>query len=383
MTKNNIKIVLFASLIVAMILPFSGMMMADATTHENANDKIPTHLQPYVSKILDLVNERNGVNESANKLVIDQKIQEIERQMGEIERERINSFKDTTALNKVESKIRDIDGIPNVNFLRDGNSMSVLLPAEHENQGWNERIRGTYMSTISNTITNSQLDIEILYFTTEYVDYGCNATDDNCDPLQGGIRIENTSGVGCTLGLPVKQGSTTGYLTAGHCFSKGDVYQPEKHWWKDWKIGSLSSGNIIDDADCDCAFVSDTNSRTNDSKVWINSGFSVSITDTDTPTLNKYLFIAGEGSGYWAEKVAETNWTDSERNNIILLESKGIGNFGDSGSPVFDWSGHDIIGIYNGEVTISKNGQPSKTYSVVTSWAKLSDSKDGVGVSLL
>jgi len=38
MTKNNIKAVLFASLIVAMVLPFSAMNLAEAATHENAND---------------------------------------------------------------------------------------------------------------------------------------------------------------------------------------------------------------------------------------------------------------------------------------------------------------------------------------------------------
>lgn len=39
MTTKTIKTILFASLIAAMILPFSGMMMADAAPNENANDK--------------------------------------------------------------------------------------------------------------------------------------------------------------------------------------------------------------------------------------------------------------------------------------------------------------------------------------------------------
>ncbi len=37
MTYKNAKIVLFASLMVAMILPFSGMMMAEAAPNEHAN----------------------------------------------------------------------------------------------------------------------------------------------------------------------------------------------------------------------------------------------------------------------------------------------------------------------------------------------------------
>jgi len=39
MTTKTIKTILFASLIAAMILPFSGMMMAEAAPNENANDK--------------------------------------------------------------------------------------------------------------------------------------------------------------------------------------------------------------------------------------------------------------------------------------------------------------------------------------------------------
>ena len=39
MTYKNAKTILFASLLVAMILPFSGMMMAEAAPNENARDK--------------------------------------------------------------------------------------------------------------------------------------------------------------------------------------------------------------------------------------------------------------------------------------------------------------------------------------------------------
>ena len=39
MTYKNAKTILFAALIAAMILPFSGMMMAEAAPNENASDK--------------------------------------------------------------------------------------------------------------------------------------------------------------------------------------------------------------------------------------------------------------------------------------------------------------------------------------------------------
>ena len=47
MTKNNTKAILFASLIAALILPFSAMSLADAAPNENVNKKAKekTHKQ--------------------------------------------------------------------------------------------------------------------------------------------------------------------------------------------------------------------------------------------------------------------------------------------------------------------------------------------------
>ena len=59
--------------------------------------------------------------------------------------------------------------------------MKILLPLEHENQGWDEKI--------TNTIDDNDLDVEILYFTVKYTDHGCNSSEDDCDPLHGGLLI--------------------------------------------------------------------------------------------------------------------------------------------------------------------------------------------------
>jgi len=67
MIKNNIKAILFASLIVAMVLPFSGMMMAEAAPSENANEKAPLNsmkvldISEFDGEIPGLINE-NALN---------------------------------------------------------------------------------------------------------------------------------------------------------------------------------------------------------------------------------------------------------------------------------------------------------------------------------
>ena len=51
MTFKNTKTILFASLLVAMILPFSGMMMAEAAPNENAIDVVNDTPKPKTTKI--------------------------------------------------------------------------------------------------------------------------------------------------------------------------------------------------------------------------------------------------------------------------------------------------------------------------------------------
>ena len=50
MTKNNFKAILFASLIVAMVLPFSAMNFAEAAPNENANDKAKDKANKMIQK---------------------------------------------------------------------------------------------------------------------------------------------------------------------------------------------------------------------------------------------------------------------------------------------------------------------------------------------
>ena len=61
-TKTT-KTILFASLLAAMILPFSGMMMADAAPNENANEKAP----PNSMKVLDISEFEGEIPELINE----------------------------------------------------------------------------------------------------------------------------------------------------------------------------------------------------------------------------------------------------------------------------------------------------------------------------
>ena len=135
---------------------------------------------------------------------------------------------------------------------------------------------------------------------------------------------------------------------------------------------------VHDDAECDCAFIEDTNSRTNESKVWFSSGYQRTISDHQVPTDNEELDISGVTGGWYVEDVYDNDWTHSTYGDRILLEDSGTGGIGDSGAPVIDLSDGDIVGIIEGEINIS-----GTTYIRVVPWSLIADSTDGVGVSLL
>lgn len=53
MTKNNFKVLLFAFMIVAMILPFSVMSFVDAISNDKTNDEVKEPQPPTLREIQD------------------------------------------------------------------------------------------------------------------------------------------------------------------------------------------------------------------------------------------------------------------------------------------------------------------------------------------
>jgi len=69
MTYKNAKTILFASLLVAMILPFSGILMAEAAPNENANDKAKENTaKQYKAKILSSIVTDVYYDDNDNKI---------------------------------------------------------------------------------------------------------------------------------------------------------------------------------------------------------------------------------------------------------------------------------------------------------------------------
>ena len=380
MTTKNTKMILFASLASLLLIPFGGMV--NATTAElpqeikqEINDRVPVHLQSNVEEIFSLVKQKYDAGDNESEIErFDQLIALEKAKMDKAMIDNKQTYRDTDKLREVQTEIESEDDIPVSFTLVTKNTLNIVLDPSEENKGWEKRIL--------DLVTDKTLDVKVGYGTVEYKNLGCSARDAECDPLQGGLRIEDDGGAGCTLGLPVKQGTTTGYLTAGHCFGEEDIFQPEEHWLWGWKIGTINSGDDIDNNDCDCAFITDSNSRTNNSEVWMESWYSTDITGTEVPNDNDSVTISGAANDWWYEDVEDNDFTDPNGLDLILLSDSGTADHGDSGAPVYDWANDNLIGTVKGiaEVTI---GGTTTDYLAVIPWASISHSTDGLGVSLL
>jgi len=110
MTFKTTKTILFASLIAAMILPFSGMMMAEAAPNENANNKAISHQEAY-----NLLNdyERDILFTSSLKAEDDKEKDKALNRIGLskqliVTQQRLDITEDETKQLKLEDKIQKI-----------------------------------------------------------------------------------------------------------------------------------------------------------------------------------------------------------------------------------------------------------------------------------
>jgi len=234
-----------------------------------------------------------------------------------------------------------------------------MLP-EYKNQG--------YKKIIENLI-GSDIVYEIRYQHNEYQDWSCTGQQVECDPLVGGIKIYNDDGTiggepGCTLSLPIQQGSTWGFVTAAHCFDVGhDAYQPDDD---ENIIGDVdSSADYQYGGDCDCVFITQSGSETPYTKVWIASNVYTSIVDAYDLSDSDSAMMQGQVSGAdWGtvEDTEQTRTVNSVQFTGLTIFTGLDGDHGDSGSPIIE----PVGGTYHG---LLKAGGPSD--QLVVPWSNI------------
>ena len=344
MTTKNAKTILFASLIAAMILPFSGTQFAVGQDTEDrdflAEWKV---LQAQVDVLVQKqVAAKNSMDSSSNTDEIMQIIQNMDVTASEIEtlnqkidaleQESINSLKMAPQLEKALFTVEK----------------EIIKTYKGETPVWGAYVDFKLQKVvvfIDNTLEGADEITEILVnqFGSDVVEIdnnipaetACSSQTSTCRPLIGGIalaRYDDSSNLAGTLGYKARDSSgNTGFVTAEHVV---DYYSTGNIWMKQPVNGGLVGYATImgeGTSNLDFAFVRTTTSINDD--IFQSSNKVMDVTGYATTHSQHYpgTFLYGKGvtSGEYSGTVngySSDGW-------YRLGGSNPQG--GDSGGPVY------------------------------------------------
>jgi len=286
MITTNIKMLAIATLVVVLFVPMN--VMAQPTSEQLRAD-LDVRLQALESLTADYI-ELKQLEQSVEETLSESSFKSSMLSGIQIQREGIENQMDSIR-NKITSDFT-MDPSKRAHYksgqrILEANQESIpwyalmvssitqkltidMLP-EYENQGYEKKIEA---------LIGSDIDYEIRYRVDDYQDWSCTGQQVDCTTLVGGIKILNNNfgygEPGCTISLPMKQGTTWGFVTAAHCFKVGhDAWQPNT---SSTAIGDVQTGDRQFGGDYDCVFITKSGSETAVTKVWIASNVYTSIT---------------------------------------------------------------------------------------------------------
>lgn len=394
MTTKNIKTAIFGALIVALILPFSGMGTATAqSVSEDQIDlsKVKTELKAprmltegdisvLAPKYMALEQTRNSLVDSSQKLTAADKVllTNTEEQMTSI-LERVVEHKQASRIalempaidkKRMELAVEEIiqSDIPFSHVGVNPHTKTVMVGIVGDNS------LASYETQI-NAITS--IDVPLTIYKGEYAkDETCTSqTGVVCDPVVAGIQIEWANGL-CTLSLEVKEGwwswANVGWLTAGHCYPVGanGVDQPSGNN----DIADVTNRDFVHNGDCDCEFMDKTTTRTSGSQMWLSSNTYKSVTSKGDPAVNDWVLTSLSSTGgtdwgqVWLTEQSITN-QDGITTTGMTLVTGVTSQGGDSGAPYMQLFGNQYHGIHK---TSGTSG--GTAYTAFTPWSNINPS---------
>jgi hypothetical protein len=375
MTTKYIKIALFASLIVAMILPFS-MMDVSAAPNENANEKT----KEKAGKTIIRHNSRES--EIPGWVERDELVKKFDETEDKLERANTQKQMDTITaqiqkwlddrMDKPKKELADEKSEILVNAHMDlvrtlgdkaaheqlpiggigydyvNNALEIAI---HPSVFSDENIP-KYEKNIREIIGD---EVDITFVKAQLVQLQ-SCTDRNtteCEPIQGGVLFDVNDGLPCTVGFKATYNSKIGFVTAGHCVNGGgsstEIEQPT--------ASTTDIANVVSETytpfttmSCDCAFIEETHaSRSMSDKVF----GMVDPATTASPFVNMQVTMSGGKSGLRTAYVSNPDYQlplDLDSNGSYdtwvthTVVAPYLSQSGDSGSPVM--SGNSLIGIH-------------------------------------
>ena len=392
-SKTNISLTLVV-IAAAIILPVSTINIdAAPDTGNNAavaeTERINKIAEPYFTA-KDQLNraefelktlQANGTLEqvSDKQAQIDQLKDELvglKKTVAEAERETIERYKiDPTMEKKLRTAQSSIDhkDLP-VSSTSVSGLEKVLIINLDESRFEEGKDRAYYAALFEERFSDIPVKIRFNVAVAE----SCQGPGSNCDPLVGGIKIEAKNHSWCSMALPIERNGADGFLTAAHCVDDGsgsadDVFQPTEDWLGWNKVGDVSI--IADNADCDCAWVDQSSSESNEEAVWDGYNSWETITSyNDRPTSGTYVLVHGAKSSLGWTTVDDPNssWYNSDTGITYdaVLTVAHVTDGGDSGGAWTNWDSDEFMGIHAAGDSVG---------SYFTPWENVNDSTTGVG----
>lgn len=398
MTTKYIKIVLFASLIVAMIVPLSMMDISAATQDANGaigkttivNGSLTSQIPGWEERD-DMARKLDSLENDTDKAnlqkQIDVKSAEIQKWLGtRMDNTKMQSSQEKSEmLTNVQMNLIQTYGqeyafemlpIGQIGYDYVNNAIEIAIhPAvfSDENiQRYEKNIR---------EIIGKEIDIT---FTKDQIVHLQACTDRNtteCQPIQGGVLYDVNDGLPCTVGFAATYSSKTGFVTAGHCVDGGgsttEIEQPT--------ASTIDIGNVVSEKyaafttmSCDCAFIEETHAnRSMSDKVF----GMVDPATTANPFVGMQVTMSGGKSALrtaFVNGIGITRSLDLDFNGVFdtfitdTARAPYLSQSGDSGSPVM--SGNSLIGIHfsgvdslqSGDRFFIKSNTISSTFSGLT-----------------
>lgn len=306
MTTKTTKTMIFAAILLTMIV--STITFAEASKPQGLEDATPEEIAEYnlVMPLLEeqLALDKQGREYSENKSTftdadrkyldsIYERIKEIRVTIGKIsaDQRELYAMDKATEAKFMISQQAFIDSGIEFSFVSVDTRTATLNIALPENQ----RDKADEIKKQIEQI----IDVPYVLKFADFHDAACSTKESNCDPIVGGIEINDS----CSISIPavrnISGGTEAGFLTAGHCTSmNANVYQPNNTYLKDGITTKHSNGGS-----CDCAFVKKTGSEGLNSAVWWTPTSSQSITAKNDPLVNDYVYMIGKTSAIQYGKV--------------------------------------------------------------------------------
>lgn len=366
---------------VAMILPFSGMMMAQAAPNENASDKAKQIVKPEESQSeknehqkveklfresIDLMREGKQINDINQVEKNDKRLKEIKAEIGVInsKSQKLYALTPTEKNQVINAKkiIRDSD-IPYLGLGIDHKVGALVIGFD------TQEIADAHISTIEEII-EVKYYINIVEEQDEFL--SCTYQTSNCTPLMGGIKISTqksgSSWTSCSYSIPAVRNvfwwTETGFVTAAHCFNGNNGNDAKQPNTSSSKIGDVTAIKL--GGECDCAFLEKTGSESTLFGNWWGTGQSNQLISKSDPLLGSYVVMIGYTSGIKVGKVIDNSYdttTSPSIQNTIKVNYAMSG--GDSGGTVIDLT---TFNVYHGLIS---SGHSGGGYTAVIPWSHI------------